>query len=262
MPPRLKKKMIVRRMAPRSPPPSASVRRKAGERIGLTKDQILDATKRALSTRPGPVTVKAVAAELGVAHNSISGRLRRERTTLERELARDFLFNISRTMLPGEDWRSHLRDLFDDAVRECEAHPGLARAVTPWLGQSPHLCRDFTERVLHLLGSAGLPVEAAAASHDIVLGALCGMLAVRFPDFGADPDKWADAVSQEMENVHPRRLPLMYRSREGLAAIAREKARPTNSNKTDAPPRLAQEMVELVVCRIQAMMLERMAITA
>ena len=254
MPPGLKKKVVVRRMAPQAQPRPALVRRKAGERVGLTKDQILEAAKKALSVRPGPVTVKAVAADLGVAHNSISGRLRREGTTLERELARDFLFNISRGMLPGEDWRPYLGDLFEDALRECEAHPGLARAVTPWLGQTPLLCSDFTERVLHLLAMAGLSVEAAEATYDVVIGALCGMLAVRSPDFGGDPDKWAKAIADGVERVHPRRLPLMHRSRKGLAAIARDKARIASSNKADCRSGFAQEMTALVVLRIQAIM--------
>lgn len=254
MPTRLKRKVIVRRMGSAPPPPPIPVRRRAGERAGLTKDQILEAAKRVLSIGSGQLTVKAVAADLGVAHNSISGRLRREGTTLERELAKDFLFNISRAMLPGEDWRSHLLDLFNDALHECEAHPGLARAVIPWLGQSPLLCSDFTERVLHLLGAAGLSPEAAEATYEVVIAALCGMLAVRLPDFGGDPVRWADAIADGVERVHPRRLPLMHRSREGIAAIARDKARIGDSSKPDGSLSFAQGMAGLVVCRIEAMM--------
>ena len=196
--PRIVLKQIKPSPAP-PPPPPPPVARKAGTRVGLTTDQILAAARRCIAARPGPITVKAVAADLGVAHNSISSRFKREGTTLERELAKEFLFSISRPMLPGEDWRSYLRNLFGDALREGETNPGLARAVALWIGHDPILCGEFTERVLHLLGSAGLSAAASEETHDVALAALCGMLAVRFPEFGGNPDKWAETVSNKLE---------------------------------------------------------------
>ena len=196
------------------------------------------------------MSVKAVAADLGVAHNSIGVRLKREGTTLERELAKDFLFSISRPMLPGENWQSYLRNLFSQALQECETHPGLARAVTPWIGTDPTLCSEFTERVLYLLGSTGLSAEACEANHDVVLTALSGMLAVRFPDTGDDPSRWAKSVSENLARTDPRRLPLLHRSREALAAIATQK---TSARKKPVPqPSFAIRMADLLIHSFEA----------
>ena len=71
--------------------------------------QILARRGTSLAGRPGLLTVQAVATNLGVAPNSISSRLRRDGTTLELELAKEFLLGLLRPMLPGEDWRSYLR---------------------------------------------------------------------------------------------------------------------------------------------------------
>ncbi len=199
MPPAKQIRVVVRKMRPRVPPPPPPIARKAGQRMGLTHDQILAAAKRTLKSRPGSVSVKAVAADLGVAHNSISGRLRRERTTLERELAKELLAKISRPMLPHEDWRSRLHDLFQDASDECRAHPGLAQAVIGWLGQSPRLSVDFTEQMLHLLAVAGLSPPVAETTLDVLVAALCGGLAVQCPIFGGDAAAWAESVAKEME---------------------------------------------------------------
>ena len=250
MPPPQKSRVRIRSAGPSAPPTPPPVTRRAGTRVGLTKDQILDAAKRSIATRPGTVTVKAVAAALGVAHNSINSRFKRDGTTLERELAKEFLFSISRPMLPGEDWRSYLRNLFSDALRECETNPGLARAVTLWIGHDPTLCGEFTERVLHLLGSAGLSAQTAADTHDLVLAAVCGMLAVRFPDFGGNPDTWAKAVSQTMSAVDPRRLPLMHRSRDALAVAAGEKAAAGQHPNPRHP--FAIEMADLIIRCVEA----------
>ncbi len=232
-------------------PSPAPVRRTAGQKAGLTIGQILAAARTSLACRPGPLTVQAVAANLGVAHNSIGSRLRRGRTTLELELAKEFLLNISRPMLPGEEWRSYLRSLFQTAVHEGETHPGLARTAALWIAHDPNLCRDFTERVLHLLGSAGLSDEACVVNHDIVLAALCGMLVIRFPDVGGNPDTWAEAIAQNMTGIDARRLPLMHRNREALAALARQKV--SAREKPDSEDGFALATAALVIGCIDAM---------
>ena len=235
------RQVITRRMG--DPPVEAvPVSRKPGERVGLTREQILAAAKRSIASRAGALSIKAVAAELGVAHNSISSRLRRDKTTLDLELAKDFLAAISRPMLPREDWRVHLREMFVDALRECDAHPGLARVVTPWLAQSPMLSPDFTERVFHVLASAGLRDEAGAEHLDLVLAPLCGMLSVRFPDFGKHPKAWAEAIAGTLQGVQERQHPLLYRAREKLALAAKQKAagrKPSPTGKSQPAALLA-----------------------
>jgi len=250
MPPAKQIQVVVRKMRPRGPPPPPPIARKAGQRMGLTHDQILAAAKRTLKSRPGSVSIKAVAADLGVAHNSISGRLRRERTTLERELAKELLAKISRPMLPHEDWRSRLHDLFQDASDECRAHPGLAQAVIGWLGQSPRLSVDFTEQMLHLLAFAELSPPVAETTLDVLVAALCGGLAVQCPIFGGDAAAWAESVAKEMERVPANRYPLTYRSRAGLSLMASKKA--STAVLEEAAPRASglHDMAQVVITYI------------
>lgn len=245
-------RVIIRKMRPRPPPPSPPrVSRTAGHKLGLTRDQILEAAKRTLTVRLGSVSVKAVAADLGVAHNSIGARLKREGTTLERELAKDLLSRISRPMRPSEDWRSRLGSLFEDAADECRTHPGLAQVVIAWLGQGQYLCADFTEQTLYLLAVAGLSTPDAEASLDMVAAALCGGLAVQFPNFGLlSPAEWAKSAALAMEKLPAHRYPLTHSSRLSLSAVATEKMSTTQSTGHGrvgaAPHDFAQSLVTFI----------------
>lgn len=247
-------RVIVRKIRPRPAPPTIPPpARTAGQKIGLTYDQILEAAKRTLMLRPGPISVKAVAAELGVAHNSVSARLRRDGTTLERELTKDLLNRISRPMRPGEDWRFRLGDLFSDAMAECLAHPGLGQVAISWLGQSSRLSVDFTEQTLHLLALAGLSPQAAESSVDVLAAALCGGLAVQFPNFGAqDPREWARAVALEMKKVPAHRFPLTSRSQASLSAIAASKASTAHSMPRDHRGVVPHEMAQVLITFIES----------
>lgn len=247
LPPRV---IVRRRMRQRptggAPPSPSPLPRRPGQKMGLTTERLLEAARQVLAATPGHLTIKAVAAVLGVAHNAVGSRLKREGTTLELALARDFLFRISRRLRPREDWKAYLEGLFADALAECESHPGLARVVALWLAQDPTLCPEFTDGVLYALEMAGLPPSAAADKFDVVLASLCGMLVVRFPDFGSDPAAWAKRVSHNLAAIDPRRHASLSPGAEQLSAAASAKAKPTVQSKA-----FANAAANLVVCSVE-----------
>lgn len=240
-----KPRVVVRRIAvkPKAPPP-----RRAGQKVGLTLNDILAAALKVLATSPGPLTTKAVAAVLGVAHNSIGSHLRRERTTLEEALTKDVLSRIARPMGPQERWQSYLEALFVDTLEHCNSHPGLARCVTLLMAQDPTQCPVFTEGVLQALGSAGLTPSHAADQLDVVLATLCGMLAVRFPDFGGDPTTWAERVAQNLAGIEARRYPHLHPGAKTLEAMALDKVK-----RSARPPPFAITCSRLVIRHVETL---------
>lgn len=161
-------------------------------------------------------------------------------------------------MRPREDWRCRLGELFSDATAECRAHPGLGQVAIGWLGQSSRLSVDFTEQMLHLLVLAGLSAQAAETSLDVVVAALCGAVAVQFPNVGAQkPGEWAMSVALDLETVSPHRFPLTFQSRVGLSAIAASKASTTHSTSRGQEGAVPHDMAQIVITFIESKCLPR-----
>lgn len=231
-------------------------KRRAGERAGVTMDKIVDAARHLIAREPGVVNIKLVAAELGVAHGSISEKLRRADTTLEKELTKIFLASILRPHEPGDNWKERIEELFQRSVQEGSASTPIARVVTPWIAQDPLSNSDFSDRLIYIFRDAGLNKSGCAAAYDVVLACLCGLLTVSFPDFQGGASAWSDRIASGVENMPPQRWPSLHYGGTELVTRARAKVPGADRKPGAETVALAQAVAGLAIHEIELIQLK------
>jgi len=177
---------------PETPQPP---RRKPGPRPRVTPEDI---ARAALEIGLDTVTIKAVAAKLGLDHSSLYRhvRSRDDIVAAAADLAVAELDWRSPDPATGGDWRAMLERLADALWALYERHPGLAVAFREMEVTPPTGIRSFAEAVA-CLQACGFRLEDAMLAVDTLVDALteCFTGWQRFSRPGPDGRSLADAMA-------------------------------------------------------------------
>jgi len=180
---------------PRQPDTPQPPRRKPGPRPRVTPEAI---ARAALEIGLDAVTIKAVAAHLGLDHSSLYRhvRSRDEIVAAAADLAVAELDWRSPDPATGGDWQAMLERLSDALWALYERHPGLASAFREMEVIPPAGIRSFAEAVAYLQ-SCGFRLEDAVLAVDTLVDALtdCFTGWQRFTRSGPDGRSLADAMA-------------------------------------------------------------------
>ncbi|MFC4533632.1 TetR/AcrR family transcriptional regulator [Sphaerisporangium dianthi] len=149
------------------PPWGRSRRRVAPVRVPLTLERIVDAAYVVLD-REGyeGLSMRQVAAELGVAVSALYAHVEGKDELLERMYSR--LFDGQEIPDPDpERWQEQVREFANDGRARLLAHRDMARISMAHVPFTPDLL-PHVERMLAIFRSGGLPDQVAATAGDII----------------------------------------------------------------------------------------------
>ncbi len=154
-------------------------RRRPGPKGTLSRQTILDAAQTLLSSGgAGAVTVRGVAAQVGVAPNAVytyfSDKAAVQRALVERLLGEVDLGGLNDRTRP---WRQRLRSLAVDMRTRLLSHPGAVSLLLAAPMNGPH-AKALGERLLDVFTDAGLKPEDAARACHLVLTYALGSIAL------------------------------------------------------------------------------------
>ncbi len=184
-------------MPAESPPPASPARRKPGPRPRVTR---VDIARAALEIGLDAVTVKAVAAHLGMDHSSLYRHVKSRDEIVA--AAADLAVAELDWQMPEGDWRARLERLSDAIWSLYERHPGLAVAFCEMQVIPPAGIRGFAEAVAQLQ-SEGFRLEDAILAVDTLVDALtdCFTGWQRFSRSGDDGRSLADGMIPDWEDA-------------------------------------------------------------
>lgn len=177
-----------------------------GTRAGITKDDVLTAALTVLeSDGLEAVSMRRVAAEVGVAPNALYSHIR-DKSELIDELIDRVLAQVA--VPTGGTWRERLVDLLTDTHRVLLAHPDLVPHCLARQAVRPNALR-LGEVMLEALALAGVTGERAVRALQVLLIHTIGATAYEIPRRD-DPDPEArrrrgrEAAQALDASSHPR----------------------------------------------------------
>lgn len=166
-------------------------RGRPGPRRTLSEQTILNAALALLTERGADgVTIRALAAGVGVAPNAVYTYFRDKAAVLE-GLAEQLLgrVNHDRFTDPTLPWRDRIQALALELRSEMLAHPGAAYLLLGTRLDGPN-AQAVSQTLLSILADGGLdPKDAARASYLLTVHIL-GSAAVQVADAGTEPFLW------------------------------------------------------------------------
>src|SRR5215213_8744562 len=143
------------------------IRRRRGPRRALTEDEILDAALSLLDEGgPDAASVRGIAAQVGVAPNAVYTYFPGKAAVVE-ALVERLLGEVDHDAFAdrGRPWRERVEALAVELRARLSAHPGAVPLLVGGPMDGPNALA-LNERLLQLLGDAGLPsTDAARASY-------------------------------------------------------------------------------------------------
>ena len=181
--------------------PAKPVRR--GPRRALTEDEILDAALHLLDDGgPTAASVRGIAAKVGVAPNAVYTYFP-DKAAVVKALVERLLGEVDHDVFAdrAQPWRHRVEALALELRARLTAHPGAVALMIGGPMDGPHALR-LGERLLELLGQAGLsPADAAHASYLLIVYAF-GSMALEVADLDRAPAPLppeADRVAARLE---------------------------------------------------------------
>src|ERR1700744_4226621 len=151
-------------------------KRKRGQRAGLTRDKIRDASLKVWMEKPAEdFSLNDVARALDVFPVTIRSHYKGGRGEILDEIARDILIGIAPPFTSKNDPKAYLSAVFSEAATIARKSPSLLRELAFRLADRPLLSPQFAERICAIL--ADLAPEADAAwGLKLVINRLSGLL--------------------------------------------------------------------------------------
>jgi TetR/AcrR family transcriptional regulator, tetracycline repressor protein len=191
--------------------------RGAGQRAGLTREQVLAAARRVAEAEGvDRLTMRRLAAELGVLPNALYTYVPDKEALLD-ALTDDLLAGVD----PGDpaegDWRDGLARVMDASRRLLLAHPQLVPVFLARPGLGPNAAR-LGEVTFALLRRGGLEGERAVEAFRILLIYSLGFAAFQAPRLQGDQAARARQAEAAFAGLPEGRFPEMRRLAGHLAA--------------------------------------------
>jgi len=198
-------------------------RSRRGPRRALNKDEILDAALT-LSDEGGSnaVSVRGIAARVGVAPNAVYTYFP-DKAAVISALVERLLGDVNHQVFADrtQPWRARVESLALELKERLAAHPGAVPLMFSGPMNGPQAL-GLSERLLELLGDAGLrPTDAARATYLLIVY-LFGSIALTIPD----PD--------QASPLPPEDAPMAARSRVSAKTPAQTYPRTTAAAPTRA----------------------------
>jgi len=145
--------------------------RRRGPRRALSATEILDAALGLLDEGgPDAVSIRGIAARVGVAPNAVYTYFP-DKAAVVRALVERLLGEVDHDVFADRErhWRDRVEALAVELRERLSAHPGAVNLVVGGPMDGPN-ARALNERLLQLLGDAGLdPTDAARASYLLIV---------------------------------------------------------------------------------------------
>jgi len=185
-----------------------AMRRRPGPRRALTEDEILDAALDLLD-RGGPTaaSVRGIAARVGVAPNAVYTYFA-DKAAVVKALVERLLGEVDHDVFADRDrpWRERVEALALELRAKLAAHPGAVSLMIGGPMDGANALR-LNERLLELLGDAGLDrTEAARASYLLVVyvfGSVALEVADAHPAGPLSPESERIAVRDDVFSAAP-----------------------------------------------------------
>jgi TetR/AcrR family transcriptional regulator, tetracycline repressor protein len=175
--------------------------RRTGPRRALSEDEILDAALALLDEGgPNAATIRGIAAQVGVAPNAVYTYFP-DKAAVFKALIERLLGRVDHGVFAdrGQPWRQRVEALALELRALMTAHPGRVTVLIGGAMDGPHALA-LNERLLDLLGDAGLnPAEAARAAYLLIVYVF-GSMALEVADVAA-----AGPLPPESERIALRR---------------------------------------------------------
>ena len=147
------------------------MRRRRGPRRALTEDEILDAALSLLDHGgPEAASVRGIAARVGVAPNAVYTYFP-DKAAVVKALVERLLGEVDHDVFADRErpWRERVEALALELRARLSAHPGAVGLMVGGPMDGPNAL-TLNERLLELLGDAGLgPTDAAQASYLLIV---------------------------------------------------------------------------------------------
>jgi len=151
--------------------PASAGRARRGPRRALTEEQVLDAALSLLDEGgANAASVRGIAARVGVAPNAVYTYFP-DKAAVERALVERLLGEVDHGVFTdrNQPWRARVESLALELRQRLSAHPGVVPLMIGAPMDGPHAFA-LNERLLDLLGDAGLdPTDAARGSYLLIV---------------------------------------------------------------------------------------------
>lgn len=167
----------------RPTPVAEAGRRRPGPRRALTEGEILDAALRLLDDGgPDAASVRGIAARVGVAPNAVYTYFP-DKAAVVKALVERLLGEVDHDVFADRTrpWRARVEALALDLRAHLSAHPGAVGLMIGGPMDGPHALA-LNERLLELLGDAGLDREEAARAAYLLIVFVFGSIALEVAD--------------------------------------------------------------------------------
>jgi AcrR family transcriptional regulator len=175
--------------------------RRPGPRRALSEDEILDAALALLDEGgPNAATIRGIAAKVGVAPNAVYTYFP-DKAAVFKALVERLLGRVDHGVFADREqpWRQRVEALALELRTLMTAHPGRVTVLIGGPMDGPHALA-LNERLLELLGDAGLdPTDAARAAYLLIVYVF-GSMALEVADVAA-----AGPLAPESERIALRR---------------------------------------------------------
>jgi AcrR family transcriptional regulator len=197
--------------------PKGTRRRGAGERAGLSRAAVLAAARR-IADEEGvaPLTIRRLAAELGVAPNAFYTYVPNKEALLD-ALVDDLLAGVDAGDPAEGDWREGLARVMDSSRRLLLAHPRLVPVFLARPGLGPNAAR-LGELTFELLRRGGVEGERAVEAFRVLLIYSLGFAAFQAPRQHTDSRTRTRRVEDTFAGLPEDRFPRLRRLAGALAA--------------------------------------------
>jgi AcrR family transcriptional regulator len=160
-----------------------SVRRRPGPRRFLSEDEILDAALTLLDGGgANAASVRGIAAKVGVAPNAVYTYFP-DKAAVVKALVERLLGEVDHDVFAdrAQPWRLRVESLALELRERLMAHPGAVPLMIGGPMNGPH-ARALNERLLELLGDAGLNPDDAARAAYLLIVYVFGSIALEVAD--------------------------------------------------------------------------------
>ena len=165
---------------------TARVNRRPGPRRALSEDEILDAALSLLDEGgQNAASIRGIAARVGVAPNAVYTYFP-DKAAVFRALVERLLGRVDHGVFADRErpWRQRVESLALELRALLAAHPGRVTLMIGGPTDGPH-ARALHERLLELLGDAGLDLGDAARAAYLLIVYVFGSMALEVADVAA-----------------------------------------------------------------------------
>lgn len=195
---------------PATPPPRRSSGRPTGG-AAVTREQIVDAALAQLDEGGlGSVSMREIAARLGVYPASVQWHVR-SRDDLLAAVAARVLADVA-PPLGRRRWQAWITELMRRCRRQVRQHPHAAQLLTTQLVSNASLPLSLVEALLTTLEGAGLRDARLIEAYNTVIAAMLGFVTMEFAALPPEPARWAQRLKSHVESVRPQEHPVVARS--------------------------------------------------